>query len=231
MNQPLILGIDCAGNGASVAVLRGGAVAAARADTRPHGQAEILMPMIAGALADAGDDAASLDAIGVATGPGSFTGLRIAIAAARGLALATGAPAIGVTRFDAVAWQFPPEEDSGRVLLVALDTRRGDFFIQLFDGRETAPFLAGGEDAARVLPEVPLLFAGDAARHLAPFFGGRDVSVADEPERPLGEAVARLAAAQYRPGIAMPPPRPLYLRAPDTTAPKPRRQFGQGAAR
>jgi len=219
MNQPLILGIDSAGNGASIAVLRGGDVAAMRTDPRPHGQAEILMPMIADALTEAGIEAAALAAIGVATGPGSFTGLRIAIAAARGLALATGSPAIGITRFDAVAAQFPPERRFGRALLVALDTRRGDFFLQLFRDRADEPFLASGDDAPRALPETPILLAGDAAHRLAPYVAGRDIRVADNPDRPLAADVARLAAVAYRDGIAT-PPRPLYLRAPDTTVPR-----------
>src|SRR6185312_1215681 len=186
MNQPLILGIDSAGNGASIAVLRGGDVAAMRTDPRPHGQAEILMPTIA---------------------------------AARGLALATGSPAIGITRFDAVAAQFPPERRFGRALLVALDTRRGDFFLQLFRDRADEPFLASGDDAPRALPETPILLAGDAAHRLAPYVAGRDIRVADNPDRPLAADVARLAAVAYRDGVAT-PPRPLYLRAPDTTVPR-----------
>lgn len=220
MNQPFILGFDSAGNGASVAVLRDDAIVAMRADARPHGQAEILMPMIADALADAGIEAASLGAIGVATGPGSFTGLRIAIAAARGLALATGVPAVGITRFAAVAAQFPAQNRSGRALLVALDTRREDFFLQLFAGNDAEPFLADGAEAARLLPTLPLLLAGDAAERLAPFLAGCDIAVADRPDRPLAAEVARLADAAFRPGVEASPPRPLYLRAPDTTAPK-----------
>ncbi|MGH6980733.1 MAG: tRNA (adenosine(37)-N6)-threonylcarbamoyltransferase complex dimerization subunit type 1 TsaB [Stellaceae bacterium] len=215
-----ILGLDSAGNGASVALLRDGAVVSARVMSRPRGQAEILMPMIDEALREARIEARSLDAIGVATGPGSFTGLRIAVAAARGLALATGAPAIGVTRFAAVAAQFSGERRDGRALLVALDTRRDDFFLQLFADRDGEPRLAGGDDAASTLPKIPLSLAGDAAYRLASFLSGRDIRVADEPERPLAEPVARLAAAAFRPGMAVAPPRPLYLRPPDTTMPR-----------
>ena len=98
-----------------------------------RGQAEILLPMIAAVLADARYRRRPRSMlIGVATGPGSFTGLRIAIAAARGLALATGVPAIGITRFAAIAARFPPSHRGGRSLLVALDTKRDDFFLQLF---------------------------------------------------------------------------------------------------
>src|SRR6185312_670704 len=112
-----------------------------------------------------------------------------------------------------------PERRFGRALLVALDTRRGDFFLQLFRDRADEPFLASGDDAPRALPETPILLAGDAAHRLAPYVAGRDIRVADNPDRPLAADVARLAAVAYRDGVAT-PPRPLYLRAPDTTVPR-----------
>lgn len=215
----LVLGFDSAGAGASASVLRDGAIVATCAAAMERGQAEILMPMIADTLAEARAEATDLDLIGVATGPGSFTGLRIAIAAARGLALATGVPAIGVSRFAAVAARFPVAHRGGRALLIALDTRRDDFFLQLFDRGPAQPFLADGETAARRLPRTPLMLAGDAARRLTPALSGRNVALAEEPDAPCATEVARLAAAAFRPGVVIPPPRPLYLRAPDTTTP------------
>jgi tRNA threonylcarbamoyladenosine biosynthesis protein TsaB len=201
--------------------LRDGVVAAVRAVAQERGQAEILMPMIAAVLDEAGIEAAALDLIGVVVGPGSFTGLRIAIAAARGLALASGVPALGVSRFAAIAARLPFERRGGRSLLVALDTRREDFYLQLFgeDLPDDARLLTG-EAAAAWLPRVPLLLAGDAARRLAPMLDGRDITMATGVEQARGEDVARLAAGQFRPGIAIPPPRPLYLRPPDTTSPR-----------
>jgi tRNA threonylcarbamoyladenosine biosynthesis protein TsaB len=216
----LVLGFDSAGVGASAVVLRDGAMVASRAAGAARGQAEILMPMIADVLAEARTDAASLDLIGVATGPGSFTGLRIAIAAARGLALAAGVPAIAVSRFAAVAARFPAERRERRALLVALDTRRDDFFLQLFTDHADEPRLSTGEAAARTLPKIPLLLVGDAAPRLATALTGRDFVIPDDADLPCAEQVARLAAAEHRPGVVPPPPRPLYLRAPDTTMPR-----------
>jgi tRNA threonylcarbamoyladenosine biosynthesis protein TsaB len=216
----LVLGFDSAGVGASAAVLRDGAVVAMRAAAPEHSQAEILIPTIAAVLSEAGTDTAALDLIGVATGPGSFTGLRIAIAAARGLALAAGVPAIGVSRFAAVAARFPAARRDGRALLVALETRREDFFLQLFAGDAPEPRLSTGEAASAWLPPMRLLLAGDAAARLAPALAGHDVAIADDADRPCAEQVARLAAAEFRPGVAVPPPRPLYLRPPDTTMPR-----------
>jgi len=216
----LVLGFDSAGQGASVALLHDSSLVAARAATADRSQAEILLPMIAEVLGEAHTDAMGLDLIATATGPGSFTGLRIAIAAARGLALAAGVPATGVSRLAAVAARFPLERREGRGLLVALETRRDDFFLQLFTDREEHPYVAGAAMAARRLPEIPLLLAGDAAPRLAAALTGRDIAIAGGCDAPCAEHVARLAAAGWRRGGAADPPRPLYLRAPDTTPPR-----------
>lgn len=222
----LVLGFDSAGAGASAAVLRGDTIVAAREAAQERGQAEILLPMIAAVLQEAGIAATSLDAIGVTVGPGSFTGLRIGIAAARGLALAAGVRAVGISRFAAIAARFPPSRRGDRLLLVALDTKRDDFFLQLFraDGEE-APFLASGDAAAHLLPRAPLVLAGDGAERIAADFAGRNIVVAPDADAPCAEPVARLAADALASGQPLSPPRPLYLRAPETTQPrKPVRQ-------
>jgi len=216
----LVLGLDSAGRGASAALLRGGALVAARDAAADRGQAEILLPMIAAVLKDGGTDPMGLDLIATTTGPGSFTGLRIAIATARGLALAAGVPATGVSRLAAVAARFPPGHREGRGLLVALDTRRDDFFLQLFTATAQDPYLAGAETAARILPEIPLLVAGDAAPRLAAALPGRDIVVASGFDFPCAAEAARLAAAACARGETAIPPRPFYLRAPDTTLPR-----------
>jgi tRNA threonylcarbamoyladenosine biosynthesis protein TsaB len=145
--------------------------------------------------------------------------LRIAIATARGLALAAGVPAVGVSRLAAIAARFPRERREGRGLVVALDTRRDDFFLQLFTATEGEPYLASAEMAASALPDIPLLIAGDAAPRLAAALRGRDISIAVEFDFPCAAEVARLGAAIFRSGGTLDPPRPLYLRAPDTTQP------------
>jgi tRNA threonylcarbamoyladenosine biosynthesis protein TsaB len=216
----LVLGLDSAGQGASTALVRDGSVVAARAATADRSQAEILLPMITQVLSEAHTDPLGLDLIATTTGPGSFTGLRIAIATARGLALAAGVPAIGVSRFAAVAARFPPEQRAGRGLLVALDTRRDDFFLQLFADTEGDPHLASAAMAASALPDIPLLLAGDAAPRLAAALKGRDITIARGFDFPCAEEAARLAARILRRGGAADPPRPLYLRAPDTTLPR-----------
>lgn len=216
-----LLAFDCAGRGCAVAVLCDGRVAARRSEPMERGQAAALLPMIAAVLAEAAVPAASLDLIAVTTGPGGFTGLRIGIAAARGLALATGRPAVGVSSFAAIAAAVPAPPRVGRSLVVALDSKRDEIFLQAFasDGSpqgaaaQRTPAAAGA-----LLPPGPLLLAGDAALRLAAGLGGR-ATVAADTAVPDPADIARLAAAAWRAGTAL-PPRPVYLRPPDTTRPR-----------
>jgi tRNA threonylcarbamoyladenosine biosynthesis protein TsaB len=217
-----VLAFDTAGNGCSAAVLRDGRLTAHRFERMARGQSERLFPMIAAALDEAGVAAAALDLVAVTVGPGAFTGLRIGIAAARGLALANGIPALGITSFAAIAAQVPPEARAGRTLVVALDSRRAEFYLQFF-GADGAALGEGAlvqpAELARRVPAGLLLLAGDAAPALAAVLG-RKVALAPGPGIADAADVAHLAAAAWRPGQRPPPPRPLYLRPPDTTPPR-----------
>ena len=93
-----------------------------------RGQSEILIPMVREVLAEAGTDFPSIDVFGVTVGPGAFTGLRIGLAAARGMALASGRPLVGVSTFEAVAYGVPPEELEGRRVLVAVESASRGYF-------------------------------------------------------------------------------------------------------
>src|SRR5215472_6896434 len=217
------LGLDSAGNACSAAVWRGDHVVARQFAAMERGHAETLMPMVAAVMEEAALAIAALDLIAVTTGPGAFTGVRIGIAAARGLSLASGVPALGIASFAAAAAQAPREERRGRPLLVALDSRRAEFFVQMF-GVDDVPLAPGAmllpTELAPRLPKEPLLVAGDAAAALAAALGRADLAVASRAGAIDAGDVARLAAAAWRPGWRPPPPAPLYLRAPDTTLPR-----------
>lgn len=132
----MILGIDTSGAQCAVALTGSGrAVRWVRAMERGH--AEALMPMIEAALDEAGAKLSDLERIGICTGPGSFTGIRVGVAAARGLALGLGVPAIGVGRLEALA----AEAAAGRPMLVRVSGPQGTAYAQDFDaeGRPEGP--------------------------------------------------------------------------------------------
>ncbi|MBT6117911.1 MAG: tRNA (adenosine(37)-N6)-threonylcarbamoyltransferase complex dimerization subunit type 1 TsaB, partial [Rhodospirillaceae bacterium] len=134
------MGLDSATAACSAALWRDGRILARRFRDMDRGQAEALVPMARDVVAEAGLEFTALDRVGVTVGPGAFTGLRIGLAAARGIALASGAELIGVTSLAAVAAAAFSEEEGGGAagpLLVALETKRADLYVQLFADDET----------------------------------------------------------------------------------------------
>ena len=207
----------------SAALFEDGRILAEEAEAMEHGHARALVPMIVAVMG--GRPFASLDAIGVTRGPGGFTGIRVALATARGLGLAAARPVFGVTTFAAVARaaEMPPGEH--RNVLVLIESKRRDLYAQLFSA-ERAPLA----EPAALLPEDlpayagggPLLLAGDGAARALPGFG-RAACLAPGPGRPDAAVVAAIAAELLREhGPPPAPPAALYLRAPDVTVPKER---------
>lgn len=211
-----VLAFDCSGAACSAAVVIDDWVAAQRFVAMERGQAEALLPMIEVVLREAGLAPAAVDLLAVTVGPGSFTGLRIGLAAARGLALANDIPAIGVASFDAVV----AEGDQDLPLIVALESKRAELFLERCDRRdERLPALVPPEDWAAVVPAMPCRLAGDGAPRLAAALARSDIIVSPGNGRPDPVALARIGAARWQAGIRT-PLLPLYLRAPDTTAPR-----------
>lgn len=192
----MILGIDTSGARCAVAVTAG-ARAAWCEQAMERGHAEALMPMLDAMLAEAGATYRDVTRIAVCTGPGSFTGIRIGIAAARGLALGLGIPAIGITRLEALAAAVAP----GRPCAVRVPGPNGASYVQEFDavGRSTAvPRLVGPD----WMPSPGHVLVGP---------GGIQPDALPDPE-----VIARLAAA--RPAGRR--PAPLYLRDPGAAPPR-----------
>jgi tRNA threonylcarbamoyladenosine biosynthesis protein TsaB len=226
-----ILAFDTATNACSAAVWRDGRVVARRHEAMARGHAERLMPMILEVMDEAGEDFTGLDALAVTNGPGAFTGLRIGLAAARGLALASGLPCLAVTTLEAVAAAVPEAERRGRVLLVALDAKRVDVYAQAF----AAGLRPLGEPVAALPDRLPRLLAnaagaavvaGDAAARALDALAAAGIAASESSAAGVPDAavVAALAAARWKPGAAVGKPRPLYLRPPSTTAPNKRRR-------
>jgi tRNA threonylcarbamoyladenosine biosynthesis protein TsaB len=213
-----VLAIDTAFEACSVAILD-----TDRSDVRVHesvpmqrGHAEALMPLIARVLDRAQLAFAALDRVAVTTGPGSFTGLRVGIAAARGIALAAGKPAIGLSTLAAFAAPFIAADDTLPVV-VAIDARHDHVYLQIFGpgGRTVvAPRVAPLREALRVSATGAPRITGTAANKLAALWpaGARVPTAVEQRSAPYIDWVARLGAAATDTGT---PPKPLYLRAPD----------------
>ncbi|MCC7272163.1 MAG: tRNA (adenosine(37)-N6)-threonylcarbamoyltransferase complex dimerization subunit type 1 TsaB [Alphaproteobacteria bacterium] len=219
-----LLAIDSAGAACSAAVWSDGAVRAVEAVATERGHAVRLAPLAAAALSAAGIAAMRLDGVVATVGPGSFTGLRVGLALAHGIALAVGVPAWGMSSFLAHAAAVPVEERRGAKLVVALDSRRAERFFQILEGEEgAAAFAATLEDAVARLPEGPVLLAGDAADDLRGVLAAAARPVRVAAAGPADAAcVARAAADMLGRGVALPPARPVYLRAPDVSIAAPR---------
>ena len=231
---PVILAIDSAGLACSAVVAVGDTILSAeRVETR-HSQAEALMPMVDAAMRKAGLPPAALDLVAATVGPGSFTGIRVGLAAARGIALATDAQLVGVSSFEAVAAGLaqglaPPDCGDVQFLLIALESRREDLYVQLFAipwnpvGPPASVMPATlGEAVNAAIGSAPLLIAGDAAQRAALVLSNCADTIIVEDSAPDAVGVLRAGIHRWRSG-AVDAPRPLYLRPPDVTLPSSRR--------
>ncbi|MGS4945018.1 tRNA (adenosine(37)-N6)-threonylcarbamoyltransferase complex dimerization subunit type 1 TsaB [Meridianimarinicoccus sp. RP-17] len=197
------LAFDTSGPACCAAILSGETIIADTVEQMARGQAERLFPLLDELLSAAGLAWGDVGRIGVGTGPGNFTGIRISVAAARGLALSLGCPAIGVSTLDALAHGLP------QPCLTVVPARRGSIYLQRHrQGEVHAPeTLTLDELAAAALPPVPV--CGDVANDVAARIGGTVV----RPAAPHAVSIARIACA--RAADTADRPRPLYLRAAD----------------
>ncbi len=202
-----------------------GKVLAQRYEEMARGQSERLVPMIQEVMVEARVAFDQLSAIGVTRGPGAFTGVRIGLSTARGLGLALGIPVIGVTCFEVYVAALAGDQRAGHPVLVLLEAKRKDVFVQGFDGDghplfEPASVLP--DDLAaflhRFLPERPRVWLGDAAARVAEICPDAVAEARVLPPadvRADAAVIASLAAQRSFEGV--PTARPLYLRPPDVT--------------
>ncbi len=195
------------------------------------GQAERLMPMIEMVMSDAGIGFDKLNRIAVASGPGTFTGARIAVSAARALALVTGAEIVAVTSFELMAMNFAVTAPAADTLVIATDARRGEVYFQQFAARALKPLgppaVSSIETAAEALGSGVVVIAGSGAAAVADLARalGRNVQ-AILPDL-VPDAIDMLFAASEMPVAAT--VAPLYLRPPDAKPPAPSHFAGNAA--
>lgn len=202
--KPLVLAFDTSAAHCAAALLLGNDVLNERLESMQKGQAERLFPMLEEILNENGKTWSDLDALGVCVGPGNFTGVRISVAASRGLALSLGIPAVGVTKLEAMAYGT-----KGRVTSV-LDARRDRVFTQRFENAEPL-------DVPRMTALLDLydpLEADGALRVIA----DENLKITNaQPVETLVVSVGQIAANRYTQDL--PRPAPLYLRAADAALP------------
>jgi tRNA threonylcarbamoyl adenosine modification protein YeaZ len=210
----LVLALDTALAACSAAVLdsqRG--LLASKSIPMLRGHAEALLPVVEQVMDAAGVTFSALDRIAVTVGPGSFTGLRVGVSAARGIALAANKPAVGVTTLAAFAAPAQVEMPILPVLAV-VDARHAQVYAQAFgDHAVPEPRITSVREALELVPAGPVRLTGNATAMLAagwPTERPPPVSVADKAAPDI-EWVARLGVVAE---VAA-PPKPLYLRAPD----------------
>ena len=223
---PRILAFDTSGPWCGAALLIDGRIVAKRHEEMPRGQAERLMPMLEEVLAEEGAVWEELDSIGVGVGPGNFTGIRVGVAAARGLALGLGVPAVGVSAFEVVRnllnagagrriavlpaprdqwlWELSEDGIEGRMGI----SQKTDFVCHC--GYLDAPALIDADlpgsldayeiDGIRIDCDAPGSALSDMATKIAP-------------------AIAHLSAAKLASGAPIPRPAPLYIRPADAAPP------------
>jgi tRNA threonylcarbamoyladenosine biosynthesis protein TsaB len=205
-----LLAIDTALENCSVGIALPGAAPVLRSETIGRGHAERLPGMIDAAMREAGISFAELDRIAVTVGPGSFTGLRVGVAAARGIALVVGCPVAGIGTLAVLAESA--REIVGPVpVLALLDARRGEVYGQAFD--------AGGAAIGETEVGSPACFAGRIPAGAVLAGSGANLVAKETGARIAHRQAAPEIAALIRVGLAAPAPtekpKPVYIRPPD----------------
>lgn len=212
-----VLAIDTALGACAAAVLdsQRGAMLASESLSMVRGHAEAIMPVIARVMDAAHCEFSELDRVAVTVGPGSFTGLRVGISAARGIALAAARPAIGLSTLSALAAPHVAAR-SGDTIIAAIDARNEQVYFQVFAPNGTTivtPRLDRVRAAVRSVPVGPTVITGSGAMLVASHWpSGSPMPRVEDHAAPDIGWVARLGAAAQDKGA---PPKPLYLRRPD----------------
>ena len=216
----MILALDTTTRQGSCALLSGDTVLRERSNDAAPTHAAHLPGDLMVLLDDAGLSLGAIDAFAVATGPGSFTGLRVGIATMQGLAFAEGKPLYGVSALDALAAVAAPEAHGGRIT-AWIDAWRGEVYEATYERGNAVdePVIARPEQLLTAAAPGTLFIGDGAATHagvIRQALGG-DARLASPVDPPIAGAIARLAAAIAAAGDRPGPDtiRPLYVRRSD----------------
>jgi len=207
--EPLTLGFDTSSSNCCVALTKGRTTLACANEHMIRGQAERLFGLIEETLAQAGKRWQDLTAIGVGTGPGNFTGIRLAVSAARGLSLSLGIPAVGVTMFDALAL------DVSAPVLTSIDARQGSVYAEYRDASvRLGPIVSRIDMISSNIHAVNPVCIGHESKQIARVIGAQW----QEAHHAIPVAIALIAGGQSQ--TASQRPAPFYVRAANAAQPR-----------
>ncbi len=212
-----ILAFDTTQAACSAAISHAGEVLSWRFEAMSRGHAERLMPMIEEVRQEAAVQFQEMEAVAVTLGPGTFTGVRVGLAAARALALVAEVPILGVSTLELLASAAAPRERGG--IIAAIDARRGELYLQAFDSQGISVTEAAVCPAASFTPPATLaqgIIVGLGADILAPYLP--EWQLDSNIQQPDARILA-LAAEGWAHRANRQPPAPIYLRAPDARLP------------
>ena len=220
---PTILALEASANKLSIALMRNGKVVAERHHMSAHGHAVSIVPLTIETLRDARESFDAITHVAAGCGPGSFTGIRMTLAAAKGFCMAYQAVGVGLSGLQALASAASYVEPTATAPCLALaDTRRGTFYAQLFD-RNEKPISKIFESSLDQLPQaihsdqlkngIRVVGAEQEAAADTLRVNGATVSTPPIEEVPCASTVARLAAMQIKCG-RISPIGPLYVAHP-----------------
>lgn len=215
-----ILSIDTANNNCSVAVSKNGTIISSFFEMRKAKQAEQLLPMIYEILIESNSDFIHVGAYAVNIGPGSFTGIRIGVAAAHGFNIVSKKPVIGVTSLEALALTAVEESLFGNIdkILTVIDARRGEVYIQIFDAdlkKLSEPELITIKDLTKY-NLADYVVCGNCEEVLAMQFNTAKKIFAT----PNAELIAKIAHKKIKENKDFSLPYPFYIRKPDAVITK-----------
>ena len=190
---PVILAFEASTNQLSVAVYANGAIRAMKMAEATFGQAASLVPLAVSALSEANIDFAKISHVAAGRGPGSFTGLRVSLAAAKGVCLAHDLPGLGISGLEALAYSCG-DEDGDLPILCLADTRRGNVYAQFF----AADMTPQGDIFEAEIEQLPLLVPsalGQEAILLAGYGGQVAAAAFRGAGRQVGLAGGRMTSA------------------------------------
>ncbi|MHA1539688.1 MAG: tRNA (adenosine(37)-N6)-threonylcarbamoyltransferase complex dimerization subunit type 1 TsaB [Alphaproteobacteria bacterium] len=223
-----ILAFDTAAETCSALLWENGKTLSFRSEPMKWGHATALMGAIEAVLSEAQLEYKDLDALAVTLGPGGFTGVRVGIATAKGIALAIQRPVWGISSFEALLAQIPMQEKKGKDVLIMLESRRLEPFFQLFDAQGSAltpPSFAKAEDILDIIKSFfkasSLLIAGNYALNvMTPFAEKQRTEVVLREFLPNALSLPDLVMSCMEQNKKSARLQPLYIRRPDISLSK-----------